>query len=258
MGHQDYTGPLPRTRKWNEVIELIATGGGAPVVASATIDAVDSQLSSAAFDPALVRTVWLLTQLPDAAKTQRFRDALYDLGIEVPEAPTTLDLSAALSQALDRHVERSKFRSNVAEMAQHAAIEALTTVLHDRTQSLFGTTPQDVQNALSTLGTEKRFGALVRDFFARFIQRSLAYFVGRELPVHVGEKLRFKNLAEQQAFAVALELHCRQASRIVEVFAGQWYEKTRYEKQLTEARTAGFVGYALKKLKAELRMGAAA
>jgi hypothetical protein len=102
-----------------------------------------------------------------------------------------------------------------------------------------------------------QFGHLARDFFARFTERYLTYYVSKELPQHVGEGRRFEGLEEKQAFSSALELHCRQASKIVESFAGGWYSKARFEKDLTEERTTKFLGYALKKIRSELRRGAA-
>jgi hypothetical protein len=40
----------------------------------------------------------------------------------------------------------------------------------------------------------------------------------------------------EAAFSSALELHCRQASKIVESFAGGWHSKALFEKNLTEER----------------------
>ena len=125
-----------------------------------------------------------------------------------------------------------------------------------RTTSLFPE-PDDVRREVAKLGTEVQFGKLARDFFARFTERSLKYYVDRELPRQVGGDGRFQTLAEQRDFSRALELHCQQAAKIVEAFAGGWWSKARFEKDLSEERTARFVGYALKKMRDELRKGAA-
>lgn len=257
MGHERMGG-LPRTRRWTEVIELVAGGGSAAAVASATLDAIEADLAGAANDPALVRAVWLLTQFPDAARTENFGEVLRSLGLPVPNEPTAADLAAAFTAAVDDHVIRSKRRSDIGEMAQLAAVESLSGLLLERSPTLFGADAADVQRELGRLATEKQFGGLARDFFARFTERVLGCFVSRELPVHVGPDRRFANLAEQRNFAEALRLHCQQASKIVETFAGGWYSKARFERDLSEERTARFVGYALTKVKRELRAGAAA
>ncbi len=256
MGHMRLGGALPRTRRWKEVVDLVGAGGSAASVASAALDAIDQDLTGAANDPALVHSVWLLTQLPDAARSKGFAEALRGLGLAVSDSPSTAELASAFSAAVDRQVETRKTRSDVGEMAQHAAVEALSGLLREKSSSLFGTTPDDVKRELGKIATEKQFGQLARDFFARFTQRCLTYVVSRELPVHVGQDQRFGNVAEQQNFAAALELHCKQASKIVETFAGGWWSKARFEKDLSEDRTARFVGYALKKIKDELRRGA--
>ena len=56
-------------------------------------------------------------------------------------------------------------------------------------------------------------------------------------------------------FNAALDLHCRQASKIVEEFAGSWFSKTNWERGISPEDVRGFAWVALKKLRAELRKG---
>ena len=97
---------------------------------------------------------------------------------------------------------------------------------------LFGSTPDDVQRELGRLATEKQFGSFARDFFSRFTERFLTYHVDRELPRQVGPEGRFPSNGQRHEFSRAFELHCQQASKIVESFAGAWYSKARFEKEL--------------------------
>ena len=255
MGHIRL-GKLPRTRRWKEVLDLISGDGSAAAVAGATLDAADEELSSAARDPGVLRSFWLLTQLPDAARSENFVEALRSLGLNVSNAPTTTEIATAFTEAVDRHVDSQRARTDLGEMAQMAAVETLANTLQERTVSLFGSTSEDVQRELGKLATEKQFGGFARDFFSRFTERFLTYYVDRELPRQVGPEGRFPSTAQQHEFSKALELHCQQASKIVHSFAGAWYSKTRFEQDLTELRVARFVGYALKKLRLELRRGA--
>jgi len=255
MGHIRM-GKLPRTRRWKEVLDLIGGNASSAAVASATLDAADAELSIAANDPGVLRTVWLLTQLPDAARNVHLGDALRELGLRVSDSPTTTEIATAFTDAIDRHVNGLRARSDLGEMAQMAAVETLATTLSSRTESLFGSKPEDVQRELGKLATEKQFSTLARDFFGRFTQRFLTYHVDRELPRQVGKNGRFPTNDERENFAKALDLHCRQASLIVEKFAGGWYSKARYEKNLTEPGVQRFVGYALKKMRHELQRGA--
>ena len=71
MGHVRL-GTLARTRKWNQVLDLIGGGAGTPEVAAATMDASQGGLSAAAKDPGLVHTVWLLTPSPAGSAGRGF------------------------------------------------------------------------------------------------------------------------------------------------------------------------------------------
>ena len=130
------------------------------------------------------------------------------------------------------------------------AAESLTGALRTRTESLFGTTPDDVRRELAKLATPKNFSGLARDFFARLTERYVAYFLSREL------SNQFTSVSANREFREALAVHCRQASKIVEKFAGGWFSKTDYEGGITPEKTARFLGYAMKKLRAELQKGA--
>ena len=75
--------------------------------------------------------------------------------------------------------------------------ETMVKIIGTQTQSLFGTTPEDVKNAFSKIATNKQFGLLARDFFARLTNKCLNYFVSRAVHHHVGEGRRFRTLAQQ-------------------------------------------------------------
>ena len=254
MGHIRL-GRLPRTRRWQEVVALVGGGGDALDVANATMDAVQQDFASAVGDPGLVEAVFLLTQVPEAARAEDFAARLRDLHVHVSDQPSLAELAAAITGAVDRQVRQAGQRSDLGEMARVSAVEAITAITGDRAASLFGTTPEDVQRELGRLATQKQFGGLAQEFFARFTERTLTYWVSRELPTHVGEGRRFDSAAEQRAFQDAVGLHARQAARIVETFAGGWFSKARHDGRLDRENTARFVAYALKKMRMELRQG---
>lgn len=243
---------LPRTRQWREVIALVGGAASAASVAGATLDAVEAQFTTAAQDRGLFRAFWLLAQLPDAARAEDFGRALQELGISTSGDLSAAGLVAGFTEAIDRDLRTTGGRTDLGELGQMAAVETLASTLADRTVSLFGATPTDVQRALAGLATEVQFGAFAREFFARFTERFLGYYVSRELPLHVGPDIPFQSRREEGAFADALDLHCRQASRVVEEFAGGWYSKAKFKRDLTPARAQRFLAYALKKIRIEL------
>ena len=253
MGHVRL-GNLPRTRKWQQVVGLIEGGAGTAQIANATITAAEQGFRLAAEDKGLVETVWLLTQLPLAAKSDDFAGALRNAGLDVSDAPSLMEVVGAFADAVDRRIPNYKERTDLGEMAQMAASETMSKVIGSRTQSLFGTTPEDVKNAFSKLGTNRQFSIFARNFFSRLTHKCLDYFVGRAVSYHVGEGRRFRTLAQQGEFTTALGTHCQEASKIVEDFSGGWFSKTNWEKGgISRQDAAGFAHVAMKKVVAELK-----
>lgn len=255
MGHLRL-GELPRTRKWQQVVGLIDGGAGTAQVANATIVAAEGGLKEAGSDAGLVETIWLLTQVPLAAKSDDFVKSLREVGLDVRGTPTLMEVVAAFSDAIDRRLDRPGARTDLGEMAQMAAVETISGVIGERTTSLFETTAEDVQRELGRLATNAQFSTFTRRFFSRLTERYLDYFLSRALTLHVGEDRRFATLAEQAEFSRALGVHCREASLIVEKFSGGWFSKTNWEKKgITRQDAAGFAHIAMKKMSAELRQG---
>ena len=249
MGHIRL-GNLPRTRKFQQVVELLDSEAGTPQIAAATLDAAKHGLEQAARDPALVHSFWLLTQLPLCARAEDFVAALNNVGITVTSTPTLLELVGGFADAVDDHVRKTGGRTDLGEMAQMGAAESLASLLRERTTSMFGTTPDMVRNELAALATKKQFSTLARDFFGRLTERYLAYFLSRRT------SSQFRSVPDNREFREALSLHCRQASKIVEEFAGSWYSKANYEGGITPRKAANFVHVALTKLRKELEKGA--
>jgi hypothetical protein len=91
-------------------------------------------------------------------------------------------------------------RTDLGEMAQTAAVEAINAVVGPRSESLFGSGPDEVQRAFAALATPAQFGALARQFFSRFAFKSLGYFLSKAAPLAIGEGKRFRTVAEQAQF----------------------------------------------------------
>jgi hypothetical protein len=256
MGHIRL-GALARTRKWQDVVGLIAGGAGTAQVAHAAITAAERGLELASKDKGLVETLWLLTQLPLAARTDDFSQALRECGLEISNAPGLIEVVGAVTEAIDARLPNNKGRTDLGEMAQMAAAETLSQTIGSRTQSFFGTTPEDVRGAFSSLATVKQFSLFAKDFFGRLVTKCLDFFLSRAMAAHIGEGQRFTTLAQQAEFSQALETHCREASHIVERFSGEWFSKTNWEQGgISRSDAAGFTHVAMQKLVAELKEGA--
>ena len=256
MGHIRL-GRLPRTRKWIQVLDLIGGGAGAPEVAASTMEASQGGLAKAAKDPGLVHTVWLLTQVPLAARSKDFVAGLRQLGLEVSNAPSLLEVVGAFTDAVDAHLRRSGGRTDLGEMAQMAAAETLTHLGTLKTTACSVQPRPMSSRAFKSFSASRQFSTLGREFFSRLSKKYLTYFLSRELSNFVDGKSdsRFQNIDKHAEFNEALDLHCRQASRIVEEFCGGWFSKTNFEGGITPEKAAGFVHVALKKIRAELAKG---
>jgi hypothetical protein len=253
MGHI-HLQTLPRSQKWQHVVGLIASGAHVDRIAAASADAAEHALEGASHDEGLVYAFWLLTQIPHAARQPNFSERLWELGLTVSSKPTLLEIVAAFTRAVDGHVRESGRRSDLGEIAQHAASETLASLAGRELPSLFGPTTTDVQQALAKLASSDRFSVVARDFFSRLTTRSLNYFLSRELSKHVGPDKRFAAVADHSDFNTALDQHCREASRIIKEFSGGWYGKRlQQERQVTQDAARKFTHVAFKKLRAELR-----
>ncbi|MDB5311551.1 MAG: hypothetical protein JWO38_5753 [Gemmataceae bacterium] len=257
MGHIRL-GPLPRTRKWAQVVALIRGGAGAAQVATATAAAAEKAMLKAVHDPGVIETVWLLMQLPFAARSDEFTPALQDCGVFVSDAPGLLEIVGAVTDAIDQTMPNCRNRTDLGEMAQMAAAETLIEVIGGRVRGLFDATSADVQREFARLGTSKQFGLFAKDFFARFTHKTLDYYLSKTVPEQVGAGERFRTLGQQAEFTKALDLHCRETAKILETYSGDWLLKNRFEMggATTRANATAFTAYAMTKLTAELRQRA--
>jgi len=86
---------LPRTHKWDQVVDLIKSDGDAAEIAAASLDAADRGFRQAAEDDGVARATWLLTQLSLAAKDPNEVERLAALGVDVSGVPSLIELVGA-------------------------------------------------------------------------------------------------------------------------------------------------------------------
>lgn len=255
MGHIRLGG-LPRTRGWEQVVDLIRRGGDAASVTAAVLGAAEERFNQAAGDEGLAQATWLLAQLPLAARASPYVERLDSLGLCVVEAPGVLDLLGAFADAIDTRIRQGDGRTDFGEMAQMAAAETLTAALGERSKSLFGATPENVRRTLAALATREAFGSFARDYFACLTRRFLGFYLSRELPNHVGGNRRFTSITAHTEFNAALEHHCRQAAGDIEEFAGNWFAEMRWRRGVSPKDAGAFAWIALERLRSVLREGA--
>src|SRR5262249_17277229 len=137
-------------------------------------------------------------------------------------------------------------RTDLGEMASLSAAEALTACVGERLGGLFPT-GEEVHRTVSEFSTRNGFAALAHEFFARFTKRFLLYHLGRELSQHDGANGRFGHQAAYSHFITDLEVHCRETALIVWQYSGDWYDKARFERGITEQQARNFSAYSLRR-----------
>ena len=258
MGHQRGT-PLPRTRKWKEVIAFIENGATVSQVASATIIAAQGGLGKAGRDLGVVEAVYWMMQLPLAACSDDFAGHLRGRGMDIDDAPGLMDLTSALTEAIDKRISTHRQRTDLGEMAQMSLVETINSVIGPKLKRLFETVPEDVQDAFANLATPKQFGSFAKEFYSRFTFRCLNYFVSKEVANHIGEGRRFLTMEKHGAFIVALAKHCSETAKIIEEYSGDWFSKWNWETQgdITREKVSDFNSYAMTKLIGAIQFGEA-
>jgi hypothetical protein len=256
-------GTLPTTRKWNELVEQIAgtrlTGDVAATaaidvdaIAAQTLDASRKALNNIVHDSGVRYTFYLLTQVALAARASDWENALARHGIHLTSDSTVFDLTVEVQSAIDRHLRHSPSgATDLSEMAQQSAGEALLSLAGMRTVSLFGGSSADARNAIRSLSTKTGFGKLGQRFFGRFVARFLNFYLSRATAATLGSR-RVQDLGDIAEFNKALEVHCDQSARIVRDFCGEWYSKTEYQKGINLGNASKFLAVAVKKLGKEL------
>lgn len=252
MGHVRL-GKLPKTREWREVVKLLGEGVDAAEIAAAVAIAAEKQFEAARGDPVFGGTVWLLAQLPLAARSDRFDVELSALGFAAGSEQSLLSIVSGFSGAVERNTCRRGGHTDLGELAREAACESLSVLVGSQLPGLFGSNPKDLQIELAKFATKDRFARLTRDFFSRLTNKTLDYYLSRVIAEHVGPQRTFQSFKDHSDFQHALALHCRETSEIVEQFAGGWFSRANYNRTLTPESAQGFADYALKKMRAELR-----
>jgi len=260
MGHTRL-GRLPKTLRWREVIELLDTSPrDAAGIAGAAVIAAERRLRELRDDPSLSHSFWLLTRIALASRGEAFVTDLAQLGISVKPSESVLTFISRLTDETRRHLASETGSGHFAEIASLALRRALTDTVGQQGRSLFGSSVEDLQAAFRTRSSGQQFGVLSRRFFGDFLARTLRSFIDRELSARLGSSEKLATVADSEQFTRALDTYARQSARILEDFASGWYSKHNWESKgdISPEDALAFVAIGLRKLRMELKLGAAA
>jgi len=262
MGHTRL-GNIPTGKKWKAVVAALASSGepdtvtfgifseDVELVAQTTLEAAKTGLNRALDDEGLKYTFFVLTQLALASRETDWKVRLSQVGIDIPDETSPFALSAEIHKSIDDYLLSHGYSTDISEIAQQAAGEALTSLTAEEARSLFGTGERELQAAVRRLSTSRGFSDLGQRFFGRFMARFLNFYLSRATATHVGGN-KFQSTSDISKFNSLLERHCEQTARIVRDFCGEWYSKTEYREGIDLDNTSRFMAVAVKKLQSEL------
>jgi len=264
MGHQRL-GTIPTSRKWSAVVAEVAGGtpgaeGSLPLttvdaivdVAQRALEAAEEGLRQAIDDKGLRYTFYLLTQIVLAARETDWRQELGILGITLTDEASVFELTGEIQRVIDGHLDSRGGATDISEMAQVAAGEAIAGLAGPRAVTLFGTGQAELQEAIRSLSTKAGFSDLGQRFFGCFLARFLNFYLSRVTAGQVGGQ-RIEQVDDLSRFNEALRTHCLQSARIVHDFCGEWYSKTEFQKGIDLDNTSAFLAVALQKFQAEFK-----
>jgi hypothetical protein len=251
MGRSGY-GRLPKTENWQNVVALLASPRVSPAqAATETVKACRAALRRHSGDPVLGAAVYLLCRLPLAARKGEADQFLRDEGLN----PDSLSAPTLLSEEIASNLHRRNFSNNdpsfVPEIAIAATQETLAKLMAQSNLDLFADASGQMEQALGAYGTPRGFASAARIFFTSFMQRTLAYFLSKETVNVLGPK-GFDSLDSLQSFMGDLRRYCWESSKIIDVFAEEWYSKHKWQEKLEPQHVASFVWAAIRKFAAEI------
>ena len=193
MGHSRI-GTLPRTRRWDEVVELIATGADASTVADTTLWAAQKALGVVQDDPGFREAMFLMVQLALAGSQKDAVEHLAGVGVEMEGGFSAADLAAAISAAIDRKMAARGQRQDWGEISRESLVSAACAYVAESGQMLFEAERSDLTANLHRLHRTEEFGRFGRGFFATLANKCLNYFLSKTLGTHVGPERRFATM----------------------------------------------------------------
>ena len=252
MGHIR-VGRLPKTKGWKQVISLFdSVDSTSSEIAAATARAAKEFFAKKRTDPGLVFSYWIATQITVSARSDDFVARLKEIGLDISKVENSLDFLSTVASFTRAQTKLRGATFPLSDFAQLSLREVLTESIGQQSESLFGTTREDIKLACRKYSTPQQFSRLARLYFTKVLNRTLQFFITKESLNRVGAGRKFEDISHLSEFDRTLESYCYQSAKIVEEFAKGWYSKRNWEGEISEHDAKGFVAVAIDKLRAEI------
>ena len=257
MGHIRL-GRLPKTYKWRSVFDAIESDELNPkIIAKAVSRSARNEFDSLKGDHSLSFCFWVLASVVSASRTDSFVERLENLGIKAKNISSGLHFAKNIAQFISQSLNDFGRPNAFANIAELSVNETFSTIIIKNSNSLFGTTVNEIQAACKKAATKKQFGIISRQFFSTFLRRSIQFITDKEISNFIGKNRSIPNTTELLSFQKGLSVYCYQLSKIVEDYSGGWFSKQAWQTQndIDFNAAEGFMSYAIEKLNMDLRGG---
>lgn len=252
MGHS-LIGKLPRTKEWDEVSRMISDGADATQVADATLKAAELAMAWVQNDAGFREAIWMLTQLGVSATKEHPLAHLAQYGLVRQEANSVVDVVADLCNSFEQAMSESRERSDFGEVSRRALAGAITGYLNKRLGGLFEPSSQQIESVMKEMRKPAVFAQVYQSYVGGLTNKSLGYFLSRELAKHLGH--RFQTANQKRQFESAMRTLCHESSEIVKKYGAEWFAKHLKAEggDISRQSAEGFGWYGMQKMRAELR-----
>jgi hypothetical protein len=255
MGHERL-GILPKTQRWQQVVEQIAkpslSDEDVSSVARQTVQNISSRLRNIQNEPGVRTAFKFLVSLSVASRSPKPRETLSSHGIEIPVVITPL----SLAKAVRAQVAGKRNSLEYGEIAQNAAVDAIAAWYEknrERQTSLFEPSDDSFQ-VWRKAGSGTGFCELARLFFAKFTERYLNYFLEREASARLENLYQRDQLQKKMRnYVDIVSKHAFETAKITQSFAAGWFNKHATQDVPTDGEIQDFLFVAFGKIREELQ-----
>jgi hypothetical protein len=254
MGHERI-GYLPKTKKWNAIVEDIgsfsSSNDNISQIAQSTTKNVRTRFNRIVDDEGVIAAVKYILLIAHSAKLKNPFEFLLKHNINLPNNFNIFELSLSIQNYIAEN-ENSKEYSTFATQSMIDAVSEWYRK-NQLQQSLIFNENENPFEIWQKAANGAGFCELSRLFFASFTERYLKYFLEREA------SSRITNLFDRVSFNSQLEKHIDsiskhafETSKISQSFTAGWYNKNTKKGIPTDNSVRGFLSFTFQKLNSEL------
>ncbi len=256
MGHERI-GILPKTKKWNAIVEQISNFGNNSIQATEiienTLSNIQNQLSKLLNDKSIFESFKLLVLLSYSFHSDEYKNQIletYNINFN-----NNINLTD-LSKILNNYLENKYISLEYHNFAKNALLNTIFKWYEDnniKNYSLFEDNNQN-ESVWRNAGEGSGFCELSRLYFSNLTENYLKYFLERAASANI------ENISTREKFNSEIKKHIDEiskyafeTSKITQSFAAGWFNKNIKKTLPSTQGIKAFLNFAFKKMREEFR-----